>query len=907
MTSEYSPSNPPAKLVFAFGSAGCEGDPSRVDLLGGKGASLAAMSQAGFPVPPGFTISAECCAWVQDHAGSWPPGLEVQIRLALGKLERETGRTFGRGPKPLLVAVRSGAPVSMPGMMDTILNCGLHPGLLPHFGSASPEKFWREYADHLRMFAASVADLKLTADESAAPETVCRLFAEKYLEKTGRPFPTDPWESLVACINAVFASWNSDRAVAYRQHHGVRHVIGTAVNVQMMFPSERSGVLFTRDPNRPGVEEMILEASWGLGEVVVSGAVTPDIYVLDRQGLRLKRTTAGDRPGGQPALTESQVREIGELGRRVEEHFAVPSDIEWGIADGRVALLQTRAIRGLDVLEDAEHGRREEIERLRELANGRHAVWVVHNLAETLPAPTPLTWDIVRPFMSGRGGFGRMYRELGYRPSREVDRDGFLELICGRIYVDPQRAAGLFWGDLPFAYDLDALLHDRQVLERPPTKLDVERGDPFLFVRLPGMVWSMLRSARIVRRMKRTVRQRFEQRALPKFREFLHTANQRRLDTLPTAALLDELDRRREYVLGEFAAESLLPGFFAGWAYGRLLRRLTQLLGPEPAVTLASRLTAGLEGDVTVRQNLLLHEVAHGRLPLADFLTEFGHRAANEMELSEPRWREDTSYLHRLLDSFRTARGPSPEQRHAEQAAVRRQAEAELPAVLAEWGGSAQRELIQQDLSLAQTLLPFRELGKFYLMQGYDTLRNVLVELSRRWELERDIFFLQVSELRSFEAERAECERRIEQRKLRWKSAQRLTLRDVIDSASLDSLGLPDDVAAAEGQGRLEARPIATGAAAGIARIVHDPRQAVDLSGDYILVCPSTDPGWTPLFVHAKGLIVERGGILSHGAIVARDFGIPAVVLENATRRIPDGARIEIDGNRGLVVFLEMG
>jgi pyruvate,water dikinase len=201
--------------------------------------------------------------------------------------------------------------------------------------------------------------------------------------------------------------------------------------------------------------------------------------------------------------------------------------------------------------------------------------------------------------------------------------------------------------------------------------------------------------------------------------------------------------------------------------------------------------------------------------------------------------------------------------------------------------------------------LPYRELGKYHLMRGYETIRAVLVELARRWELGRDLFFLQRDELPALAARRTELLPRIAERKLRWKSAQKLVLRDVIDSRELDGLGRPDDAAAVEGGGRYEARPIASGAAAGVARVVFDPREAVELGNDYILVCPGTDPGWTPLFVHARGLIVERGGILSHGAIVARDFGIPAVVLEQATRRIPDGARVEIDGSRGLVVFLE--
>ncbi len=919
--------NAPGGYVFAFGGGTSEGDPTRKDLLGGKGASLAAMSRAGFPVPPGFTISAACCEHVERHR-AWPPGLEDEVRRAVARLETATDRTFGRGPRPLLVAVRSGAAVSMPGMMDTILNCGLNPSLIETY--STPELFWREYANHIRLFASSVAGLTLEFDEGrpAQPQ------AEAFLAAWGRhsclpdqqecfpgrqeclphgslrqdsphQFPTDPWDVLVQAINAVFASWHSPRAQAYRRHHDVRGVPGTAVNVQAMFPSERSGVLFTADPNTLDAGEMILEASWGLGEAVVSGAVTPDIYVLDRATLEIRRTIAGDRPregpSDEPALTDQQVRELGRLGQRVEEHFGVPSDIEWGLADGRVMLLQTRPIRGLDVLQEARRARDEETDRLRQLAGGRHAVWVVHNLAETLPAPTPLTWDVNREFMSGRGGFGRLYRELGYRPSRAVDEGGFLELICGRIYVDPRRAAGLFWGDLPFEYDAQTIVADPRTLEGPPRKLSLERADPLLFLRLPGLVWSMLRCARRMKRLRSKVLDRFEHEALPQFEEFLRAAGEAPLSSLDDERLIAEFHRRRQYVLGEFAAESLLPGFFAGLAQAELTTWLTRILGDEGPAW-AARLTSGLDGDVTIEQNVELYGVARGENALEGFLARFGHRAASEMELAQPRWREDPAAVQAMLAGVRNATA-SPLARHEEQARQRQESEAALSDALAEHGGSSFRERIDVALREAQRLLPYRETGKFHLMRGYELLRQTLTELADRWELGRDLFFLHLAELPDFTARRSELLEEVERRKLRWKANQKLVLGEVIDSNQLDTLGqAAPRPTTAQGQ-RLPARPIAAGVAAGVARVVFDPREAGELGAGYILVCPSTDPGWTPLFLQAKGLVVERGGVLSHGAIVARDFGIPAVVYEHATRHIRDGSRIEIDGHRGEIVL----
>lgn len=891
--------DPSDQLVFPFGT----GDPDStagVDVLGGKGASLAEMSRAGFPVPPGFTISTACCRWVEDHDGQWPVNLEEQVHAALARLEAATNRTYGSGPRPLFVAVRSGAAVSMPGMMDTILNCGLNPSVARTFSSA--DHFWHDYSEHIRLFAASVAGIALTADASLTFEQRAKQHLSVYRERTGKDFPTDPFEALRQSINAVFASWSSERAVVYRQHHDVRGVVGTAVNVQAMFPSERSGVLFTLDPNNPASGQMILEASWGLGEAVVSGAVTPDIYALDATTFDTVRETPGSRPGSESALSDGHRREIAELGRRIVAHFGVPSDIEWGIADGRVALLQTRKIRGLDVIEDMERGRLAEIHRLQELATSEPVVWVVHNLSETLPAPTPLTWDLVRWFMSAQGGYGSLYRMLGHSPQERERGKGFLELIAGRIYVDPRRAAEFHFGRMPFEYNADDVLRDRTTLDRPPTRFNFDRTDSLFFFRLPALLWNMLRGNRRMKAMSQAPGRRFQDRAVTGLNDFLAACSTKNLCDLSTSDLMAELYRRRDFVLGTFAGESLVPGFFGGIAHERLRQQLVQLFGPEEGETLASRLTTGLEGDVTVEQNCLMADVAAGRRDLSEFIATYGHRCVNEMELSQPRWCEDVTSVERMIERFRSA-GTSPRERHAEQIEARRRAEADLPHRLVRAGGSFMRESIEESMRQAQQLLPYRELGKYHLMRGYQTLRAVLLELGRHWNLGRDLFFLEFDEVPQFETDRDRLRSVIESRKTRWRSLQKLSMSDLIDSRQLDNFGHLNSTAVAD-QDRLPCRAIASGAARGTARIVFDPNTALDLGRDYILVCPSTDPGWTPLFVNARGLIVERGGVLSHGAIVARDFGIPAVVLEGATARIPDGALVELDANTGSIAVL---
>ena len=903
--------------VYFFGDGAAEGDPERKDILGGKGASLAAMSRAGLPVPPGFTISTECCPLYFESGGAWPDGLEQQVREALARLEEVTGRPFGRSASPLLVSVRSGAARSMPGMMDTILNCGLNPGLADEM--PDPRRFWIVYAQFVQMFARVVEeirpeDLPFDADDEALPALAANLH-HLYEKHVGRPFPVEPWQNLVECINAVFDSWNNERAKTYRKAHNITGLIGTAVNVQSMFPSEVSGILFTKDPNDLNKQEMIIEASYGLGEAIVSGDVTPDRFHVTRDDFAVTESVMGRKThlvaaledatahdADALALTPEQISELGAMALRVEDYFGHPVDVEWGFAGGKLALLQSRAIRGLDIAEDVEKGRLEEIERLRELTAEKRRVWVVHNLAETLPAPTPLTWDIIRQFMSGDGGFGRMYRHLGYRPSEVVRDEGFLDLICGRIYADPDRAAGLFWESMPLAYNLDEIREDPGLLETAPTGFDADRADGKFLARLPRTVVAMIKAGRLAKRLRKRVAETFEKDVLPPYLAYVAEKRKEDLTGLTTPAVIEELHNRRRRVLDEFGPESLKAGFIGGVAHGTLEATLVQLMGEEEGARLAMRLTSGLHNDITIEQNEFLYQVAKGAHTLDEYVERFGHRTVNEMELAQPRWREDPSYLEQVLGTYTTDGQASPMQRHDENAKLREKAEETLPDLLTQWGGSFLREDVETELRDAQRLLPHRELGKHYLMMGYELIRLALAELARRWELGSDLFFLHLDELDRFEGDHERLTEAMAVRKIRWQSARRLDHPDVIDSDDLEKLGLPRTFEAAA---ELEGDAVASGVSTGPARIVFDPTQAGDLGIGYILVCPSTDPGWTALFVNARGLVVERGGALSHGAIVARDFGIPAVVCPDATQRIPDGSTIRVDGNHGRITLID--
>lgn len=892
---------PKLNLIRFFGPGVADEKPSK-EILGGKAYSLMTMTAAGLPVPPGFTITTQCCAAYYESGKKWPPGLEQELRQALDWLEQVTGRRLGSAPKPLLVAVRSGAAQSMPGMMDTVLNVGLRPELAA--SAPNPERFWNDLRDFVRGFGETVCGLDFDVMEKAAgegsPEEQARHCLAGFEKLAKRPFPDDPWEMLSSAVTAVFHSWNSDRAIKYREHHNVRNLAGTAVTVMTMFPSERSGILFTEDPNRPDQGRIIIEASYGLGEAIVRGHVEPDVFCVDRKTNKIVEKKANT--GKEACVTDEEALQLAKLGLDVEEFYKTPVDVEWGIADGKLCLLQSRPVRGLDILRSVPKVREEEIARLGRLAEGRpKAAWAVHNLAETLPAPLPLTWDIVGKGFMGNG-FLQLYKDLGFDPSERVLKDGFLELIAGRIYMDVERSAELFFKDLPMEYDMSGAAGKvtEVVLDRP-TKFAVERAGLGFLLKLPLTIFGMIRAGRVMKKVVRTGLDDLQKRVMPAFTEFARKARAKKLTEMSDEALLAEVFEREKVALNQYGPELLKPGFLAAYYHGRLASTLELVLGQTEGRALTSKLLAGLDGDKTVESNINLYKVAKGEMALDAYLAEFGHRAVNELELAEPRWSEDPAYIKQRVAQFqRSANGTSPVELHHKKQKERLEAEKTIPKLLLENGAASLEAEVLEDMTGAQRHMPWRETCKHSFILGVALVREALEVLAERWDLGKDIYYLKREELAQFKSKRDALVAAIAERKLTFNAYQRLPMPELIRGSDLQALGRDEERPASE-DGVFTGVGVASGIGTGTAHILHSPAEAGDLEQGYVLVCPTTDPSWTPLFVHASGLVVERGGMLSHGAIVARDFGIPAVVLPGATKLIPEGATARIDGNKGRV------
>ncbi len=338
------------KYVYYFGSTKTDGDRSMKQLLGGKGANLAEMTRIDMPVPPGFTISTETCDAFNKAGSAWPEGLDEQIRESISILEAELGRKFGDKTNPLLVSVRSGAAISMPGMMDTVLNLGLNEETLEGISrrSGNARFAWDSYRRFMQMFGDVVMNIphhdferaldsvkkkkgvKLDTDLGLDDlKEVVALYRKIYHDAIGSDFPTDPWEQLKLSINAVFSSWNNTRAIRYREINEIKGLIGTAVNVQAMVfgnmgEESGTGVCFTRDPasgKNVFYGEYLMDAQ---GEDVVAGIRTP-----------LPIATLGEKD-------ERSYKGLLDLRERLEAHYLDMQDIEFTIEDGRLYILQTR-------------------------------------------------------------------------------------------------------------------------------------------------------------------------------------------------------------------------------------------------------------------------------------------------------------------------------------------------------------------------------------------------------------------------------------------------------------------------------------------------------------------------------------------------------------------------------------
>lgn len=841
---------------------------------GGKAVNLGVLLAGGFPAPPGFCVTTEAYRVASEAAG---------LDAALAGVD-----TAG-DDREALAAIAARA-------RDALLSAPV------------PEPVAEAVRDALtRLGTGTAVAVRSSATAEDLPAASFAGQQDTFLDIAGA-------EEVLAAIRSCWASLWTERAVVYRAAHGVdQRSVSAAVVVQAMVHSVAAGVLFTANPLTGRRREAVIDASAGLGEAVVSGRVNPDHFVVDAHSGRITERRSA---AGEPCVTDSQVLAIARLGTAAEEAFGAPQDLEWAIdRDGELWLTQSRPITTLyPVPEDL-------------LDLPRPRVLICASLLQGLTRPlTPMGLAAFHLISLGRSGLleligaGReesqaLYLDLGGR--LYVDLTALLQSPGGRRFIRVFKVS-----DARSAAALESLLGDpRFPLVKAPRR-KVLRG---LLT-----VAQVLHPADIVRQ---TLKPAAAGPAVDRAAARLSAALAFPADA-PAAARLDGVER----VLGKeivtaiwdmiapmeagFAClglvQLLLKGQLQRGDLETVLRGLPHNVTTEMdlelwAVAVRLREDAASAADVLSRDPAdLARAYTAGRLPavaqaaVRGFLDRYGHRAVAEIDLGVQRWSEDPSHLFGVLANYLRLEDPqlAPDLQFARAA---EQAEAKVAELTARAASRSRLRGKVVALALRRTreLAGMRELPKFHLIVAFAALRRELdlvgAELAAagRIAVPQDIYFLDLAEARvglrgAGLAEMVAARRREYDQEMRRRYIPRVLLTDGTDLEA----ALPRPAGAS---GDLAGTPASAGTVTGRAKVVFDPVGA-HLEPGEILVVPSADPGWTPLFLTAGGLVMEMGGSVSHASVIAREYGIPAVVsVRDATTRIATGSTITVDGSAGTV------
>lgn len=856
--------------------------------VGGKAANLGVLLAAGMPVPHGFCVTTAAYGRAAAAAGVQSSEPAEQTR---GRLES--------------------API--PGdITEAIL--AAYAGL----GGDTP------------------VAVRSSATAEDLPEASFAGQLDMYLNVVGP-------DGLLVAVRRCWASLWTDRAVAYRADHGIgQHSISIAVVVQEMVDAGVAGVMFTANPLTGRRRETVIDAAPGLGEALVSGAVNPDQFTVDaatgeilQRSLGDKRTEIRPAPGGgtrllrrqdggrEACLTDEQVRSLARIGMLAEELYGEPQDVEWAIApDGGIRVVQSRPITALFPLPEPDSH------------DGGARAYLCASLLQGLTRPlTPMglaSFTLMSDSSRSAGNGPAAYRSAQIGMRMFVDVTSLLRSKGGR--------RGLLRAmKVADARSVDVLAYlaadPRFALTRAPKLASLKAGlrasPPF------GLVGQVLRA------MVNPAA------ALERVWEADHELD--RMLVLPEpAAGARRLDFVERFLTKEItpAVMRVLPPAAAGYVWLGLARLLLGRLAEAGELQAVLR---GLPHNVTTEMDLelwrtatsiredpesvcaltgedpqmLAGRYADGSLPavcqgaLRGFLARYGHRAVAEIDLGVPRWGEDPAHIINALANYLKLADPAFAPDHV----FRRSAEnaeakaAELAARAARSRGRLFGRVVAHSLRRARETAGMREYPKFRLIVAFAVLRRQLQHVGEeladagRIQAPDDVFFLDLTEarvgLRGADLRGPVAERRQSyQREMRRRRIPRVLLSDGTDAEAAMAAQTRAG-SSADGQlrpGTLVGTAASAGTVTGKARVILDPAGA-HLEPGEILVAPSTDPGWTPLFMTAGALVMEMGGPISHGAVVAREYGIPAVVaVPDATMRIRTGDTVTVDGAAGTVV-----
>ncbi|MFI7227992.1 PEP/pyruvate-binding domain-containing protein [Nonomuraea angiospora] len=816
-------------------------DDAAADLAtaGGKGASLARLTRAGLPVPAGFHITtAAYRAFVSAFRDELPHAEDPRALFAAhdlpAGLAAEIRRAYEALGDDVPVAVRSSAT------------------------------------------AEDLPDMSFAGQQ------------DTYLNVRG--------DALLDAVRRCWASLWNPRAIAYRDQHGVPHDdVALAVVVQELVDADAAGVMFTANPISGARDETVVNASWGLGEAVVGGQVTPDTVVVSggavtREQVSDKtvmtvRTPDGTRERPVPeelrraaVLDAAQAVELAAIGARIQSLYGTPMDVEWARRDGRFAIVQARPITGL----------KPQVEEWNDSLKGEY-LWTGGNLGEAIPdVMTPLTWSFVRLFI---------HEAMSASALPGFDLVGN---IGGRFYMNLSVIHSIA-GALGMGGRLSAV---EQVFGKLPPGLAV----PMVPVSRWEIIKRVLPMAVGIRRRVRT--------NLKGMRAFLATS-QRRCEELratiaatgsgPELAELWEREIRAHLVTSCRMLEA--AGRQGGATLVWTRDRLRKMMGEVDAEAMLTGVNT--DGELASLGPVMgLSRLARGEITRDEFARAYGHRGPHEFEVSIPRPGEDDAWIDAQLAGLRDLRAGT-------EALLARQRKAREEA----WARFAGRYPRQEARMRARVqrwnaVVRDRESTRSENMRAFWVLRAFAVragELSGRGD---EVFFLSLDELLALLRGESSALERVPVRRATYERYAALPLYPALIVGHFDPVRWAADPArradvydargtAVPVSDTVKGFPGAPGIVEGVARVISGPEEGDRLKPGEILVTTLTNVGWTPMFPRAAAVVTDMGAPLSHASIVARELGIPAVVgTGNATMRLCDGDRIRVDGERGTVELL---
>jgi phosphoenolpyruvate synthase/pyruvate phosphate dikinase len=851
-------------------------DLTQIAIVGGKGAQLGELSRIeGVRVPAGFCVTTDAFRRIMAEAPSIDERLDRLSRLNSG--DREAIRTLSAEIRRTLEGI------AIPDDLASAIT-----GALARLGGQ---------AAYAVRSSATAEDLP-TASFAGQQDT--------YLNIVGPA-------AILQHISRCWASLFTERAVTYRLRNGFDHSkVRMAVVVQQMVFPEAAGILFTADPVTSNRKIAAVEASFGLGEALVSGLVNADAYKVRNgevvaKAIATKQLAIHARPAGgtqeqaidpasqeQPTLTDAQVVRLAQLGRRIEAHFGRPQDIEWCLVDDDFQVVQSRPITTLFPIPAAGDA-------------GNHVyVSVGHQQMMTDPMkPLGLSvWQLtaLRPMYEAGG---RLFVDVTEILASPASRAGFLE-VMGRAdpLIGDALQTVLDRGDFVPSLPGDAP-------GAPPgcAPAPIET-DPAIVADLIG------RSQASIAALKRDIRAK----SGPELLDFI----------------LADIQELKRFLIDPRSHQVFMSAMEASWW---LNERLQAWLGEK---NVADTLTLSVPDNVTSEMGLALLDVAdvirphpqvvdflehvededfldelarvtggrEARDAIQAFLDKYGMRCVGEIDITRPRWSERPATLVPVLLGDIKNLEPGAGKRRFDQGRQEAQAKEQevLSRLLTRPDGERKAQETKRKIDRVRTFIGYREYPKYVIVSRYFAYKQALLAEAERLMRARvlrekeDIFYLTFSELHNVMRANLADDELIHERKGAFRSYQALTPPRVLtsDGEAIAGAYRRDDVPA----GALAGLPVSAGIIEGRARVIHDMAEA-DLDAGDILVTAYTDPSWSPLFVAIAGLVTEVGGLMTHGAVIAREYGLPAVVgVEQATRLIQDGQRIRVDGTDGYVEIL---